>query len=404
MPQDMTEFDAALKEDFLPGIRKQFSEKAGLEEFTRKNSEDVEGQYARLALHVAASGGIGSRGATGATLPTAGNQELAEQQVLMRYHYGRIKVELPVIEASRTNKGSVVRALDFEIRSIVPNLKRDLNRQRFGTSDGVIANTKDEASSTTVTLAVATTQTQMRQLHVGMIIDIGTVAAPTGVASARTITAVNATAKTITISGAAVDCADTDRIFRSGNGGSGSSQKELTGLQTIVDSSGTLFNVNPSTYPSWAATEMGNSSVNRTATEALFGEALNTVEIESGASPDLAVVGFGVHRAFAAQLLAEKRFVNTTDLKGGYTGLEIAAGGASVMLVRDRDCPENKAFLLSTDHLIDFVQSDYDWMDDDGAVLSRVSGEPAYEAVLYRYLEQATDQRNAHARIDDLTQ
>lgn len=403
MAQDMTQFDAALKQDFLPGIRKLFSEKAGLEDYTRKNTEDVEGQYARLAIHANPSGGLGSRGAVGATLPTAGQQGVANEQISMRYHYGRIKVELPVIEASRTDKGSVVRALDFEIRSLVPNMKRDLNRQRFGTSDGKIATCAVSTTTTVINLATTTTSIQMRQIHVGMIVDIGTVANPTTTASARTVTAVSRANKTITVSGATFSTAGTDFVFRSGNGGSGAAQKELTGLRTIAASSGTLFNIDPTSYPDWVATVLGNSGTNRTPTESLLQYGINTIMEESDADLAAIVTSYGVHRSYGNTLTAEKRFVNTTEMKGGYSGLEIVTGAGPVGITADRDCPENTAFGIPDGHYIDFEQAPVQWMDDDGAVLSRVSGEPAYEATLFRYVEQATDKRNAWLQIQDLT-
>jgi hypothetical protein len=400
LAQDMTQFDAALKEDFLPGIRKIFSEKALLDSYAQKNTEDVEGQYARLAIHAGPSGGIGSRGAVGATLPTAGQQKLAEQQVKMRYHYGRIKVEEPVIQASKTNKGAVVRALATEIKGMAPNLKRDLNRQRYGTSDGVIAETALSSNSTTINLASTTTATQMRHFAINMIVDVGTVASPTGVASARTVTAVSRSGKTITVSGAAVTTATTDRVFRSGNGGDGTSQKEITGLRTMIDSTGSLFGIDPATVPDWASVEDSTGGV---PTEDKFRAALDDIEIYSGATADFGVTDHATHRAYANQLTAAKTFVNTMDMKGGYKGLSIMGPSGEVALAADRDCPEGFAFFLTSDHLIDFVQADLEWAERDGSVLKPVSGEPAWEAWCYRYNEAATDNRGAHAVLSGLT-
>ena len=44
------------------------------------------------------------------------------------------------------------------------------------------------------------------------------------------------------------------------------------------------------------------------------------------------------------------------------------------------------------------------WMDEDGAVLSRVSGVTAYEATLFKLHELATDERNSHGLIKDITE
>lgn len=407
MATDMTTFDSALQEDYLPGVRSQLNDTNQILGIIEKNTEDFEGRRAVLSIHMGRSGGIGARGAVGATLPTAGNQTYKEERISTRHLYGRIKVELPAIEASKTDKASFVRAIDSEMKGITNDLKRDTNRQAFGTSNGVLATAALTSNSTTVNVTTATA-TQMRHFYAGLVVDIGTVASPTGVASARTITAVSRSGKTITISGAAVTTATTDFVFIAGNGGdtTNSSQKELTSLRTIVDSTGALFNLNPATagQEEWAAYESSNSGTNRSVSESLFAQVMQEVEIASGESVNLWVTSYGVHRAYANLLTAQKTQTNTLELKGGYQSLEMSAAGAGVAFVADRDCPENTAFALNTKHLTLFTQNDWSWMDQDGAILSRVSGEPAYEATLYRYVELATDQRNAHGRVDDLTE
>jgi hypothetical protein len=395
--------DAVLKEDYQPALREQLNNTVFLLTQIEKNSDDIEGRRAVLSLHVGRNAGVGAR-AEGGTLPSAGNQTYAEERVPLRYNYARIQISGPAIRAMKSDRGSFVRAVDSETRGAVNDLRRDVNRQLFGTSDGVIAACGTTTSSTTVNLANTTTAVQMRQFEVGMVIDIGTVANPTSVASARTITAVDPVNKTITISGTAVSTATTDRVFRTGSGGSGSAQKELTGLQTIVSDSGVLFNVDPSTTPVWKATVDHNSGTLRAFTETLAAKMLHSISINGGEDPNLIVTSDGVHRAFANQMLSVKRFVNSVDLTGGYKGLEVAAGGNSLALVWDRDCPANTAYFLNTQHLTQFQMSDWEWMQEDGAVLSRVSGVDAYEAVLFKYHELATDKRNAHGVVKDLTE
>jgi len=45
---------------------------------------------------------------------------------------------------------------------------------------------------------------------------------------------------------------------------------------------------------------------------------------------------------------------------------------------------------------------DWDWMDEDGAVLSRVSGYDAYEAALFWYSDLATDRPRSHSFLRDV--
>ena len=402
MALTLTTADSALKEDYQPAMREQLNNTVFLLTQIERNSKDVEGRRAVLSLHVTRNSGVGARGA-GGTLPTAGNQGYAEERVPLRYNYGRIEIDGPTLRAMKSDKGSFVRALDSETKGAVADLRRDVNRQLFGTSNGTIAVTAVNTGVNLISLAGAT-DVQMRQFEIGMVVDISSAATPgdASKASARTITAVSVSGDTITLSGAAITTASGDRVERSGAGGSGASQKELTGLQTIVAASGTLFNVDPTAAPSWASYV---DATGGSPSENLFAKAMHKGNISGGTDINLWVTTDGVHRGFAANLTSLKRFANTVEVKGGYKGLEITAGGGSpVALVWDRDCPAQQAFGLATDHLTQHEMSDWEWMDEDGAVLARISGKDAYEAVLFKYHELTTDKRNAHVLLSGLTE
>lgn len=399
MAQTLANADAALKEFYLTPMREQLNQKVMFLQQIESNSKDVEGRRAILSLHVRRNSGVGAR-PEGGTLPTAGQQKYAEERVSLRSNYARIQLSGQVIKAMSSDKGSFVRAVDSETKGAVADCRRDVNRQLFGTSDGVIAATGVTAAAVIVVLGAGVTAVQRRQLEVGMVIDIGTVAAPTSVAAARTITAADAT--TITISGAAVTTASTDRIFRNGSGGSGASQVELTGLPTIVSATGTLFNVDPIVEPVWASTV---TAISGAATETAFAKAQHDVAIAGGDEVELFVTSDGVHRAYANLLTSLKRFPSTTELKGGYKALSLDAGGVqSASITWDRDCPAQTAFGLTPSHLQQHQMSDWEWMDSDGAVLSRVSGQDAYEAVMFKYHELTTDKRNAFVKLTGITE
>lgn len=405
MGQNLANADAALKEFYLPPIREQLNSKTMILEQVEKNSRDVEGRRAILSLHVLRNAGVGAR-AEGGTLPAAGRQGYVEERVPLRSNYARIELTGQVIAAMKSDAGSFTRAIDSETKGAVRDSRRDVNRQVMGTSDGKIATCGTTTAATLVVLATATSDVQMRQFHVGQRVDIGTLAAPTTVASSAIISAIDTTNKTLTID-QAVTTTGSHFVFNQGSGGDSTSnggQKELTGLQTIVDSTGTLFNVNPSTTPSWSATEMTNAGTDRAPTEQLFAQAIHNVEIAGNGTIKAFVTSAGVHRNFANQLTAQKRFVGSIDLKGGYKALEICAGGSPVALWWERDCPAKTALGLDWEHLTQHEMSDWEWMDEDGAVLSRVSGADAYEAVLFKYHELTTDERNAHVKVGDLAE
>lgn len=390
--------DKALKEFYLPAVRQQLNDTNRLLAQLEKNSKDVEGRRAVLSLHVSRNSGVGSR-AEGGTLPTAGRQGYVEERVGLKYHYGRIQINGPVIRAMKSDKGSFVRAVSSETKGVIKDLRRQINRQCYNDANQTIAQCGTTTASATVVLASATTEVQLRQLEIGMKIDLGTTADPDSVASNREITAVDTTAKTVTISGAAVTTDATTFITLHGSAGN-----ELTGLRQIVNNTGTLFNVDPTTTPVWKATVNHNSGTNRTATEVLLEKVIDDVDIVSDTAPNFGIASHGVVRNYAAQLQSIKRNVNSIEFKGGFKGVEIVMPQTTVGLLSDRDCPSNHLFLLSTEHLCIHESSDWEFMQEDGAVLNRVSGVDAYEATLFWYSELTTDQRNAHALVKDLSE
>ncbi len=403
MALNLSAADSALKEDYQPAIREQLNQEIMMLNQIEQNTRDVEGRRAVLSIHTGRNSGVGAR-AEGGTLPTAGSQQYKEERVGLKYNYGRIKVTGPVIRAMKSDSGSFVRAIESEVSGVVMDLKRDVNRQIFNDSQGAIAQCAS-VSGADVTLT-SPTATQLRQLEIGSKIDIGTVTSPTDHANGSEITAVNTSTGVITISpSASAGVSSSDFVFRSGaKTTTDGTTHELIGLQAIVNNSGTLYNIDPTSVTLWKSTVNGNSGTNRAATDNLFETVIDDIGLESGTSPNFIVTTVGVRRNYASQLKAQKRFTDTTTLKGGFSALTVDAGNVSLPLATDRDCPNNKAFLLNTDHIMQHASSDWEFMDEDGSVLSRVSGEDAYEAVLFKYHELTTDRRNVHGRIDDLSE
>ena len=412
--------DEVLKEDYKGPIREQLNNNPFLLTQVESNTDDIVGRHAVVPIHTTRTTGVGAR-PEGGTLPTAGAQGYKDVRVPLRRNYGRIQISGPVIQAMSSDRGAFIRAIESETDGLKNDLSRDVNRQLHGTSNGVIATCGTTSDSTTLQLAATTTETQMRQAFNdgGMVIDIGSVADPDSVASARTVTGVDYDNLTLTISGAAVTTTGSHFIFRtgaggasdnSGNPGGADGQYELTGLQSIVDDTADIQTIDTSAVTTWQSEVFGNGGTNRAISENLINRAIQRTEIKSGEQIKLLLSGDAVNRAAASLLTATRRNVDNVDLEAGYAGIKWTAlgegqrrQGGSTVLVWDQDCVENTLYGLATDKLVQYVGSDWDWMDQDGAVLSRVSNQDAYEATMFKYHELATTKRNAHFRIDDIS-
>lgn len=393
--------DAALKEDYQPAIREQLNNEIMMLAQIESRSSDVEGRRAVLSLHVTRNSGVGPRAEAG-TLPTAGAQGYVEERVSLKYNYGRIQINGPVIRAMKSDTGSFTRAIESESTGVVRDLKREVNWQTFNNVEGTIAVCASEAAMV-YTLNASTDSATMRRFEIGMKVDVGTLAAPRDQVDGGVITAVSGV--TITLDVDPTGTVDTsDYVTLAGSKAAAGSTLGITGLRAIVAASGTLFNVNPTTYPVWKSTSDSNSGTNRAFTDNLVEGVVDEIWLQSGEAPNFAVTSPGARRNFASQLKSQKRFTDTVDLKGGFKGLSIDAGNTSLALAVDRDCPDNSAFLLNLGCLVQHQSSDWEFMDEDGAVLNRVAGVDAYEATLFKYHELTTDRRNVHGIITDLSE
>lgn len=419
MAASLSTVDAILKDDykdFLDNLNEANFILSQVE--TRKDT--VQGRIARHAVHLGRSSGVGAR-AENATLPTAGNQAYATVPVPVRYVYGRIQLSGPTIRQAVSDRGAFIDALDAEMEGIKRDAMKDVNRQLWGTSNGVIAQCGTTSSSTTVVLAASTGSTALRQLFFdgGMVVDIGTVAAPTTVASGRTVTSVDETNKTIAISGAAVTTTSSHFVFRSGAGGAsnnsgqpGDGQVELTGIQTMVDDTAVLHTIDPASQPKWKAYVNANGGSNRSITETLITGSIMKTLTNSGKKPSLLVSAEGVNLAISNLLLSLKRNMEQTQLKGGYAGIQFYSPSVSgkgdespTALYADFDCPNNRLYGINPEVLVYHQVGDgFQFMDLDGAVMNRKPDLDAYEATLYSYGELACKQRNAHFVIKDITE
>ena len=401
MTQTTTLIDEALKDFYLPPAIEQLNNKTMMLAQIERNSRHVEGRNAVFPIHTERNSGIGAR-SENAQLPTAGNQSYEEVRVGMAHNYLRISVTGQAMYATKTDAGAFVRALEDEMSKGTNDLRRDVNRQVFNNTNDTIAQCATTTSSTTVNIATDTGKSALRQLEVGMLIDIGTTGSPATIASGVEITAIDRTvgSATITISGSAVTTSSSHYITRTGNAG-----EELIGLREIVATSGTLHSVTTAQYDGWVAYENANGGTNRLPSDDLFEEVIDNIDDIADSAPNFLVSSKGVRRAYASTLKAQKRFDSGSQLtlKGGFKALSVDCGDVSLPFVGERDCPNHTAFVLNLDNLTQHEMSDWEWMDKDGSILHRPDDYDRYQATLFKYHQLCTNRRNAHGIVVDLT-
>ena len=81
------------------------------------------------------------------------------------------------------------------------------------------------------------------------------------------------------------------------------------------------------------------------------------------------------------------------------TGLEFACGGKTVGWFADRHFYPGYVYFLHTPNFAFFEAGPPDWIDEDGAILSRVSGYDQMEATLCHYWQLGCDRCNSQTRL-----
>ena len=131
--QTLAAFDAALKDYYVGPIIEQMNQKCYCLDQLERDSDHIDhtGRRAVIPLHKNRNRGRKSI-ADGGTLPTAGAQVYLDAIIPLRYHYAGIELTDQVIEASKSNEGAFIGALESETKGVATDMRKDINRQVFG--------------------------------------------------------------------------------------------------------------------------------------------------------------------------------------------------------------------------------------------------------------------------------
>ena len=352
--------------------------------------------------HIGRNQGIGARGVR-EKLPVAGAQKYKQAHLYLTNLYGSIEVDGQLFEQASEDYQSFINVVDNEIKGLRKDLANDLNRQVYGDGSGKLAVVTAKAGQT---LTVDTDHF----LQVGMTIDVADpvtgVKQQEGAASSIEIVSINETTNVITVTGTLGNSISAGDILVRSSNGVNSFGKEWTGLGAIVKATGSLHDIDPASYPVWAATEvaLGTPGVSTgTLTELALINLVQKVD-KQGGDVDVMLASPGVFNAYWDLLQGLRQFTNGATLEGGQRAFSFDAVGKPIKFVSDYAAPPNTLYALSSKEIVVNRKKDWSWMDRDGSMWSRVADTDAYEARYYQYSQIGTYRRNAHAVLSNITE
>lgn len=408
MAQSLATFDAALKDDYGPGLQEAVNYSTVVLTEATKNDEDIVGRRAVWSVHTGRSSSTSAR-AEGGTLASADRQRFSQVSDELKWLYHTVKVSGQAKALTKNDTGSFARALETELDGAEKELKLDVNRQVFGQKltvngvlqSGVIATlSTDPGTGTTLTFANEPSSV-MRHFFADEIIQAinpsdGTVRS----GGPYTVVSVSKANRTVTVS-AAVDTsiASGDFIVRSGTEGTPAAKTnldaEINGLRYLLGS-GVYAGIDPAAVPAWQALPVGSST--QLISEVVLDESVEDVETDGdGSTPTLTILEHTQRRKLASQLQAQKRYDGAVlTLTAGWQGLKLAR----TTVVADRFCPSTQAYVLSPKYLTRFVGMDWSWDDDDGKILYKaLDDSDAIQARFKAYFNLEVTNRNSHALL-----
>jgi hypothetical protein len=381
--QTLAAFDAALKDLYVGPIVEQLNQKTYVLDQIERDADHIDhtGRRAVIPLHKNRNRGRKSI-SDGGTLPSAGAQVYLDAIVPLRYHTYGIELTDQVIEASKTNEGAFISAIEVESKGVAVDMRKDMNRQVFGLGNGVLA--KALKTSKTTGLKVQN-EIEMQYLQVGDVIDVlveATGATTNGVVGAEIVERkVSSSEVVISKELAAELAAETYAIYVSGNRG-----QEMDGLRNITENERTLHSVNSATAGNafWKGnTIKAGESVSKTATagESLFEQLADNVGAQGNGDVEIFLTTRGIRRRLADSYQSQKRFndAKAVDVHGGYSAIMVN----EIPVVADDDAPKGYAFGFNKSALKWFEQTKPGWLErENGGIFHlKTAGTGTYAAV-----------------------
>lgn len=402
MAATVSTIQAALKETWTEErIAEQLYQDNPILDRAKKLKNTQMGEYALTPIHVGRNWGWSATSNSPSSLNDAGEQAYAQAQWSYTNQHQQIRIQGSAIDQTRGDALAVASVVDEEVSGAVNDLNRNLTRQIFGDGSGQIAQCGTTSSSTTVQLNTTSGFNAIERgwIDVGAVIDIGTSANPTAIASGVSITATDLANSTITISGSAVSTTSSHYVTLKG-ARSGSTSYEMNGLHNIVSTSAVLGGLDPASQPQWKAANVDSTS--QALTLNLLYVQNSKVAQKTGKPATFVVTGLKQQRAAYSLAQAQVRFAKDAPLTvGSVDGVDING----VKLYAVPDCKNEDIFFLTIEDVLSVSAGDPYWQSrvTGGQTLEWVQGTDSYAGKLSVRMQLGCRRRNSHAKLSGLT-
>jgi len=340
-----------------------------------KDANEIVGSKVKFSLEYGRSGGVGARAEDG-DLPTPSPRKYEQAESQVKNLVARISLSDKLLKTSRDSKAAFVNQFTQQMNNLLVDANDMVRHNVTGKSTGELGK---------ITSAVGTAATEftcdysVEAFYPGMYVSFGTVSGTTYTATfSDYIADVDYDNKKIYTSTSHTTSANTI-IVRYGNYGN-----EMTGLEDVMTAT-TLYGIDRSSKKWFKPTivDLTSGGEAQDFDSLKLQKVIDTIYKRTGEQPDFLACNDGVHRAYIDEQNTYKRNLEMMKVDGGYK--LVSYNGIPISV--EKYMQDGMMDILNTKQMKLSRLEPWNWMDEDGAILHRVTDKAAYEATLVQYSE-----------------
>lgn len=401
-----------LQKVIMPFIQDNFNKQTILLDQVKKNKGvTFMNNYFYAPIRTSRHGGITNLADDGNTL-VSGSSSTGQASVAVKILTGTFDISKLTMDATKTDKGAVANALTFQASTLASDFAKDVNRQYFSDGVGVLAQVSGSVGAGTMSLVYPDSNLDdgrsidwygtinndiaaAEYIQPGMVLGIGTAGADLGTVS-------SVSGNTVVMTGSPAIVAN-DSVYRVDGSGEGAGTSEIQGIRAALSSS-----TGTSTYAGVARSTSGWTPQLGTTAGALTLSEMESVYLAAKKHAQMGdryaiFVNKSLYKKYGDLLTSMRRTVNETDLLGGWTGLEFAAGAGKVGVFLDYDTPDGEVLIINLDTFTVTQVSDMGWMEDPSGSLVRRRDAITYQATMVWFTNLICLAPGANGRLTQKT-
>jgi len=401
-----------LQKVIMPFIQDNFNKQTILLDQVKKNKGvTFMNNYFYAPIRTSRHGGITNLADDGNTL-VSGSSSTGQASVAVKILTGTFDISKLTMDATKTDKGAVANALTFQASTLASDFAKDVNRQYFSDGVGVLAQVSGSVGAGTMSLVYPDSNLDdgrsidwygtinndiaaAEYIQPGMVLGIGTAGADLGTVS-------SVSGNTVVMTGSPAIVAN-DSVYRVDGNGEGAGTSEIQGVRAALSSS-----TGTSTYAGVARSTSGWTPQLGTTAGALTLSEMESVYLAAKKHAQMGdryaiFVNKSLYKKYGDLLTSMRRTVNETDLLGGWTGLEFAAGAGKVGVFLDYDTPDGEVLIINLDTFTVTQVSDMGWMEDPSGSLVRRRDAITYQATMVWFTNLLCLAPGANGRLTQKT-